>query len=1330
MKQNWRSLFLITLPLAILGSLASLNTARAQITPDNSLGAESSQVIPITTNIDIIDGGATRGSNLFHSFQEFNVNEGRGAFFNNPTGIENILSRVTGGNPSNILGALGVLGDANLFLINPNGIVFGHNARLYLGGSFFASTANSLVFDNNFEFSASKAQAPPLLTVNIPIGLRFRENQGKILVKGSGHKFSYSNTDATIHTDNPGLQVQPGKTLALVGGDVELEGGNLRAESGRIELGSVASPSLVNLGQTDSGFALGYSGVQNFGDIQLSQKASTDASGEGGGEIQVQGRQLSLSDGASILSISLGSKPGKNFTVNATESVELIGQSTDDRYASSLFTESQGSGSSGDLRITTGKLIIKDGAYVATYIVSSGNGGNLTVQAPESVELIGEGFYSSGLYTGTGSSSSTGKSGDLTIETGRLSIRDGALLFTSTNGSGNAGNVTVRAKDAVSLAGNAYIFSTVRAGGVGQGGNIDINAASLSLTDGAQLLTSIREASDTQKAGQGDAGNVNINVTGEVDIAGQKNDFPSAIFSDVETGTVGNGGNIAIDSGSFSLRDGAELNTSTSGRGNAGNVIVRAKDAVSLAGGDIFSTVRAGGVGKGGNIDINAASLSLTDGAQLLTSIREASDTQKAGWGDAGNVNVKVTGTVDIAGQKNGFSSAIFSDVETGTVGNGGNIIIDSGSFSLRDGAQLSTSTSGWGDAGSITINSIDNVSFDNSFVFTDIDESEATGNKGGNINISSGNLILDNSARLSASTYGKENAGSIGISTENLTLTNGSQLDSGTSGLGDAGSITINATDAISFDGDDSNGNPSAAFTTVEAGAVGKGGDINISAGSLLLTNGGQLNTFVRGSSEEEPTGGNGNAGNVNINVSDAVTIAGVSANNTTSAIFSNVESGATGNGGTVTIETQRLQVKDGAQVSASTSSEGQGGILTVTASDSVELSGTDANGFPSTIYTDTFSSGNAGKLTISTGDLIIRDGGAISASTFDEGAAGNLVVNATESVELLGTSPVRESGTQYYLIINGQFPSSLYTLTQGTGTAGNLRIETGQLIVRDGAQASVGSLGSVNAGNLDVNAGSIRLDNQGKLNAETASGNGGNINLNSDLLLLRRGGQISTNAGTEEKSGNGGNININSQFIVAVPNSNSDITANAYSGKGGNVNIRTQGIFGIQAHPKPTDTTNDITASSQLGVQGQITINQPNVDPTQGLVELPQTVIDPNALVAQNPCQEGVGSSFVITGRGGLPPSPNEALSNEVMRTRWIEPTSNVSPPKKRGNRTESNATSIQNPKSQTPNQVVPAQGWVFNNKGEVVLTAYDPTSTASPRLGANPASCPAPF
>lgn len=203
--------------LALVSSFVVDGSALAQIIPDNSLGIENSRIRPDNiknTPSDVIEGGATRGSNLFHSFREFNIQQGRGAYFANPAAIQNIFTRVTGGKVSNIMGTLGVLGNANLFLINPNGIIFGQNARLDIQGAFTASTANSLVFDNNFEFSATNPDAPPLLTVNMPIGLRFREQAGDI--------------NSTANLTTPGnLTLQAGNLnlsgSVVAGGDLKLE---------------------------------------------------------------------------------------------------------------------------------------------------------------------------------------------------------------------------------------------------------------------------------------------------------------------------------------------------------------------------------------------------------------------------------------------------------------------------------------------------------------------------------------------------------------------------------------------------------------------------------------------------------------------------------------------------------------------------------------------------------------------------------------------------------------------------------------------------------------------------------------------------------------------------------------------------------------------------------------------------------------------------------------------------------------------------------------------------------------------------------------------------
>ncbi|MEH1835387.1 MAG: filamentous hemagglutinin N-terminal domain-containing protein [Nostoc sp.] len=602
--------------IGIGGAIAiasSFHCALAQITPDSTLPNNSR--VTTQDNIRTIEGGTQAGSNLFHSFQEFSVPTGSTAFFNNAVNIQNIISRVTGGSVSKIDGLIRANNTANLFLINPNGIVFGANASLNIGGSFVASTANALQFENFGFFSATDKNIPlPLLTIN-PSALLFNQiNQNAVIQNNS---VAFAGQDPAGF-DAFGLRVPDGKNLLLVGGNVSMDRGQLNANGGRVELGGLGEPGTVLLGVDGDNLSLIFPENVTRTEVSLTNQAAIYVEGAGGGNIAVNASNLEILEGT-FLSAGIGEGLGTPETV----------------------------------------------------------AGDITLNATGKIKVAGESSVRNFVRLG-----SQGSGGNITIDSGSFSLRDGAELAASTFGQGNAGNVTVWARDAVSLA-NANIFSTVEAGGVGKGGNIDINAATLSLIDNAQLQTVTGGASDTQPAGRGDAGNVNVDVTGAVDIAGEKNDLHSGILSSVETGTVGNGGNITIDSGSFSLRDRALFSTETSGQGNAGNVTVRARDAVSLAGNaGIFSTVESGGVGKGGNIDINAARLSLIDGAQLLTVTRGASDTQPAGRGDAGNVNINVTGSVDIAGRKNGLSG-IGSSVQTGTEGNGGNITIDSGSFSL-----------------------------------------------------------------------------------------------------------------------------------------------------------------------------------------------------------------------------------------------------------------------------------------------------------------------------------------------------------------------------------------------------------------------------------------------------------------------------------------------------------------------------------------------------------------------------------------------------------------------------------------------------------------------
>lgn len=321
----------------------------------------------------------------------------------------------------------------------------------------------------------------------------------------------------------------------------------------------------------------------------------------------------------------------------------------------------------------------------------------------------------------------------------------------------------------------------------------------------------------------------------------------------------------------------------------------------------------------------------------------------------------------------------------------------------------------------------------------------------------------------------------------------------------------------------------------------------------------------------------------------------------------------------------------------------------------------------------------------------MIVRDGAQVEAGTFAEGQGGTLIVNASQFVNVMGTSA------------NGTTLSGLFVETSGAGAAGNLRIDTGQLNVQDQATISMKSEGTGRAGNLEVTAGSISLENQGFIVATTLSGDGGNITLQvKDLLLMRHESQISTTAGTAQAGGDGGNITIDADFIVAVPKEDSDITANAFTGQGGSINITTQGLYGLESRPRLTSLS-DITASSEFGVNGTVQINAPDVDPSRGLVNLPSEPV--NIEVAQG-CQEmGKQASieFFNTGRGGLAANPYEPLSSSNL---WEDVPSPIQ-------RTASSASadSASVSPANPPDKIVEAQGWLVNEKGQVLLVAQMP-------------------
>ncbi|MEH1867523.1 MAG: S-layer family protein [Nostoc sp.] len=668
---------------------------QAQVTPDSTLSSAVSG-----SNSYNITGGTRVGNNLFHSFSQFSIPSNGSASFDNATDIQNIFSRVTGGSVSNINGSISANGNANLFLLNPAGIIFGANASLNIGGSFVGTTANSIKFADGFEFSAVNPQNTPLLTVSVPIGLQMGSNPGAIAFNGSGYGFERLSNSVLRATSESNLQVKPGKTLTLLGSNISMVGSRISTSSGNIELASVKEGA-IDLQSTSEGWQLGYEKVSKFGDIKLDQ-AIIDALAAGGGSIRLQGGNISLDNGSKVIIQNLGLKPSGGISINAVESLEVSGLHPNLNEYSAIYTESL-VGLIGDINISTQRLKLSGGQGISSRAINS-QGSNIIVKASESIKLEADPLNltrTSNIETSTFSSK---RAGDVILSTNDLIVLDGSRVSSITTSPGDGGNVNINTKSIeVSGITSNFVASVITAGSLGQGnaGNLLINTDRLTIRDGGRV--------DSSGAASGNAGSVTINAGEFIEVNGTVPGSinPSLIISSANLldeslrktlrlppAPTGKSGNVTINTPVLRVMNGAQVTVKNDGMGNAGSLKVNANSIFLDSKGGITAATKSG---EGGDITINLKdSLIMRHGSKI--------DTESLGTGNGGNITIN---SPIIGGFEN-------SDIIANALnGNGGNINITTGGiFGLEFRNQLTpesdiTASSQFGVNGTVEVNNV-----------------------------------------------------------------------------------------------------------------------------------------------------------------------------------------------------------------------------------------------------------------------------------------------------------------------------------------------------------------------------------------------------------------------------------------------------------------------------------------------------------------------------------------------------------------------------------------------------------------------------------------------
>ncbi|MBR8831414.1 MAG: hypothetical protein N5P05_000899 [Chroococcopsis gigantea SAG 12.99] len=930
----------------LIASSAPLSV-KAQIIPDRTLGVESSTVRQIDPNRQDIEGGATRGQNLFHSFQEFNILEGKSAYFTNPAGITNIITRVTGNNPSAILGTLGVSGNANLYLLNPNGIFFGTGARLDISGSFYASTARGLLMPDGSIFSATNPAPPPLLkvTATAPIGLIMSGQTGEVmnlgnLKVGNGQTLLINGRKVT----NSGSLTASGGNIQLIGNEVVFFG--LADVSGTNSPGGtfLIRADNISIGDDNNKTSLPTVYAGNFlvlpGDTNIVLEANNDITID-----DLANNNLIFSPGSG--KINLRADADDNGVGSVTmKGAQTVGSDLIDQ-TDRIFTAGR------DINISGQNLIL--GHINTIFIIDLANFFRLSetfrIKEPALIPLA--------------------QAIDNATRTGNINLRAGGDIkvqnldtyYLSLIKPGNGGNINLSAGNNIST-GKIANFSYSRYGGSGDGGNLKISAGN------SVLVGSVNSISFGRGDSTGNGGNIKIT-------AGEKQENTISIgtlltFSLAEIGNV-LGFNEAGNGGEIFLRAGGDIKTTEIASSSF------SESSSSKDGGNITITSLFG--------DVETKNITSSSSANFRTETTEPySDRTPIEY-----INRKYNsgrgGDINLSGQTITTDNLLSISIsENGTSGNGGNITFNGERIFNNSMSSYSTSAK----SGTINIQGRENLVIDEIFIVTsqqnvlplsfEVDNPSpdpgqprtvrinnnfnidtTTFSRSGQVIISSpGELTIDN-GRITADTKSDNPAGDITLTGRNIVLDNTS-INSASADRGDAGNINIEGGGNVTLHG---------SSITASTSARGKGGNITLTADTLNLDGGSQINTTTSNIS---------NAGTVALNIRKEINLSG---NNT--GLFANTTASATGNGGDIITDSRTIEfnLENGAKIDSDAQGSGRAGNITLNAGNLVLNDGSISAGS---------TSGDGGNIALNlSNDLSLFNRSRITTSAGNSQQGGN---------------------------------------------------------------------------------------------------------------------------------------------------------------------------------------------------------------------------------------------------------------------------------------------------------------------------------------------------